>query len=144
MKDDDTPPRGAQGCLSWLMISGGGMIVLGVAAVILFILAARDPTSISYQILRVIRGQKGAEELATEIIIDRLAYKNKVSRADAAKLKREMGPISRDLPALSEGEKHQLAMLIRKAMEDGVVNDGELGVIRAYTRRSAADGDAEP
>jgi hypothetical protein len=55
-----------------------------------------------------------------------------------------MQPIARELPLLSEGEKHKLAMVIREAAADGRVTPDDLARIREYSSRSARDGDARP
>ena len=105
---------------------------------------ADDPTSTAYLVLEVIRGEKGAELAVTEFIVGRMARKAGVPAEETAALKRELGPISEELPRLSEGEKEKLAMLIRAGMEDGHLTDDEIAAIREYSYRSARDGNAKP
>ena len=85
-----------------------------------------------------------AEEFITEAIIDRMAKKAGVPPGELAALKRELGPITRDLPRLSEGGKGKLANLIRGAIEDGRITDDELATIRLYSYGSARDGNVKP
>lgn len=119
------------------------MVVAAWAAIVLA-RGARDPTSTAYQLLAVIRGEKGTELAVTEIIVDRLARKAGVPADETAALKRELVPISEELPRLSEGEKEKLAMLIRGSIEDGRLTDDEIAAIRDYSYRSARDGNAKP
>jgi hypothetical protein len=105
---------------------------------------ANDPTSTGYEVLRVVRGELPAEQFLTEAIVDRMAVKAGVPPDERAALLREMGPISRDLPRLSEGEKEKLANLIRGAISDGHISDEELSTIRLYSYDSARDGNVKP
>ena len=143
MAIDDTGRR-RRGCLVGALVLAGAELALVAAALIWFGRAADDPTSTGYELLRVIRGETPAEEFITEAIIGRIAKKAGVPPDEVAALKREMGPISKDLPRLSEGEKEKLATLIRSAVEDGRVTDDELAAIRSYSYRSARDGNAKP
>ena len=120
------------------------MMVLAACAAIVLARGARDPASGAYLILAVIRGDKDAELAVTEVIADRLAREAGLPADEAAALKRELEPISKELPLLSEGEKQRLALLIRQSMADGRVTDEELAAIRAYSYRSARDDDAKP
>lgn|GEM_PF-1746304 len=133
-----------RGCFVAGLVFAGAVAALAAAALIWFGRAAGDPASTGYQLLQVIRGQKPAEEWVTEAVVDRLARKAGVPPGEVAALKRELGPISAELPRLSEGEKQKLATLIRSAMEDGRITDDELAVIRDYSYRSARDGNAKP
>ncbi len=143
MAIDDTGRR-RRGCLVGALVLAGAELALVAAALIWFGRAADDPTSAGYELLRVIRGETPAEVFITEAIIERMAKKAGVPPDEVAALKREMGPISKDLPRLSEGEKEKLATLIRSAVEDGRVTDDELAAIRSYSYRSARDGNAKP
>lgn len=115
-----------------------------VAGVIAFVRWTGSPYAAGRVVREVLRGERGAEEAVTEIIIDRMAREANVPPDEVAALKRELGPISRDLPALSEGEKHKLAMLIRKSVEDGRLEEEEVAAIRDYSYFSARDGNAKP
>lgn len=106
--------------------------------------AANNPTSRGYRLLQVVRGEKPAEEWVTEVIIGRLAEKADLPPEQVAALERELGPISKDLPRLSEGEKHKLATLIRTSIADGRLTEEEIAAIREYSYRSARDGNAKP
>jgi len=126
-------------------------VAVGVAAVISLCVgvfcAARwtgDAAGAGHDLLLVLRGEKNAEEWITEIIIERMAYEAHLPPAEAAALKREMEPISDELPLLSEGEKHKLAMLLRKSVADGRLTTVEIATIRAYSYSAAHDGDARP
>jgi hypothetical protein len=119
-------------------------VVVAAWAAIVLARGADDPTSTAYVILSVIRGEKDAELAVTEVIVDRLARKAGVPADETAALKRELGPISEELPRLSEGEKEKLAMLIRGSIEDGRLTEGEIAAIRDYSYRSARDGNAKP
>ncbi len=143
MAIDDTGRR-RRGCLVGALVLAGAELALIAAALIWFGRAVDDPTSAGYGLLRVIRGETPAEVFITEAIIERMAKKAGVPPDEVAALKREMGPISKDLPRLSEGEKEKLATLIRGAVEDGRVTDDELAAIRSYSYRSARDGNAKP
>jgi hypothetical protein len=136
--------RGRRGCLVGALVLAVAALAALVGASIWLTGAARDPTSTGYELLRVVRGEMPPEEFITEAIIDRMANKAGVPPDERAALKRELGPISRDLPRLSEGEKEKLANLIRDAVEDGRVTDDELATIRLYSYRSARDGNVKP
>ncbi|HUU57458.1 MAG TPA: hypothetical protein VMW93_08960 [bacterium] len=136
--------RSRRGCLPAVIIAGGAVLVVAAWAAIVLARGARDPTSTAYQLLAVIRGEKGTELAVTEIIVDRLARKAGVPADETAALKRELVPISEELPRLSEGEKEKLAMLIRGSIEDGRLTDDEIAAIRDYSYRSARDGNAKP
>ena len=120
------------------------MVAASLGFVIWVGISARDETSMGYQILNVVRGKASAEDLVTRIIIRRLAEKAHVPPSETAKLEREIGTISGDLPYLSEGEKHKLAMLIRESMTDGRLTDAEIAQVKEYSYRSARDKDAKP
>lgn len=136
--------RSRRGCLVAVIIAGGAVLVLAAWAAIALNRGADDPSSTAYLVLEVIRGEKGAELAVTEFIVDRLARKAGVPAEETAALKRELGPISEELPRLSEGEKEKLAMLMRAGMEDGRLTDEEIAAIREYSYRSARDGNAKP
>ncbi len=143
MAIEDTGRR-RRGCLVAALVLAGAVLALVAAALIWFGRAADDPTSTGYELLRVIRGETPPEEFITEVVIERMAKKTGVPPDEVAALKREMGPISKDLPRLSEGEKEKLATLIRGAIEDGRVTEDELAAIRSYSYRSARDGNVKP
>ncbi len=126
------------------MVAACVVLACAVAVAVWLGRAAKDPTSTGYELLRVFQGEMPAEQLITEIVIDRMARKAGVPADEVAALKRELGPISKDLPNLSEGEKEELANLIRGAIEDGRVTDDELAVIREYSYWSARDGNVKP
>jgi hypothetical protein len=136
--------RGRRGCLVGVIVVAGVVLASAVAVGVWLYLAANDPTSTGYELLRVARGEMPAEQLLTEIVVGRMARRAGVPADEAAALEREVGPISRDLPNLSEGEKEKLANLIRGAIEDGRVTDDELAAIREYSYRSARDGNVKP
>ncbi|HUV85948.1 MAG TPA: hypothetical protein VMX79_02420 [bacterium] len=136
--------RGRRGCLVGALVLACAALALIVSVLIWLGRAAGDPTSTGYELLRVVRGEMPAEEFVTEAIIDRMAKKAGVPPDEVAALKRELGPITRDLPRLSEGEKEKLANLIRGAVEDGRVTDDELATIRLYSYESARDGNVKP
>ena len=136
--------RRRRGCLVGALVLASAVLALIAATLIWFGRAADDPTSTGYELLRVVWGEIPAEEFITEAIIERMAKKTGVPPEEVAALKRELGPISRDLPRLSEGEKEKLATLIRSAIEDGRVTEDELAAIRLYSYRSARDGNAKP
>jgi hypothetical protein len=136
--------RGRRGCLVGLLVLAGAVLALVAATLIWLGRAADDPTSTGYEVLRVVRGEIPAEEFITEIVIDRMGKKAGVPPNEVAALKRELGPISAELPRLSEGEKEKLATLIRTAIEDGRVTDDEVAAIREYSYRSARDGNVKP
>ncbi len=135
---------GRRGCLVGVIVVAGVVLVSAVVVGVWLYLAAKNPASTGYELLRVARGEMPAEQLLTEIVVSRMARRAGVPADEAAALEREVGPISRDLPNLSEGEKEKLAKLIRGAIEDGRVTDDELTAIREYSYRSARDGDAKP
>jgi hypothetical protein len=135
---------GRRGCLVGALILAVAALAALVGGAIWLSGAADDPTSTGYELVRVLRGEMPAEEFITEAIIERMAKKAGVPPAEVAALKRELGPISRDLPRLSEGEKEKLANLIRGAIEDGRVTEDELAAIRLYSYRSARDGNIKP
>lgn len=143
MAIDDTGRR-RRGCLVGALVLAGAELALIAVALIWFGRAVDDPASAGYGLLRVIRGETPPEVFITEAIIERMAKKTGVPPDEVAALKREMGPISEDLPRLSEGEKEKLATLIRSAVEDGRVTDDELTAIRSYSYRSARDGNVKP
>lgn len=143
MAIEDTGRR-RRGCLVGALVLASAVLALVAAALIWLGRAADDPGSAGYELVRVIRGEIPAEEFLTEVIIGRMAKKAGVPSGEVAALKRELGPISRDLPRLSEGEKEKLATLIRSAIEDGRVTEDELAAIRSYSYRSARDGNAKP
>jgi hypothetical protein len=120
------------------------VVALAVVVAAWLARAAQDPTSTGYELLRVARGETSAEQFITEIVVSRMARRAGVPADEAAALEREVGPISRDLPNLSEGEKEKLANLIRGAIADGRVTDDELAAIREYSYRSARDGNVKP
>jgi hypothetical protein len=136
--------RGRRGCLVGVLVFACAALAAIVGASIWLTGAAGDPTSTGYELLRVVRGEMPPEEFITEAIIDRMAKKAGVPPDELAALKRELGPISRDLPRLSEGEKQKLANLIRGAVEDGHISDEELATIRLYSYGSARDGNVKP
>ena len=136
--------RSRRGCLIAIIIAGVAVLVVATLAAIVLARGADDPTSTAYVILSVIKGEKDAELAVTEIIVDRLARKAGVPAEETAALKRELVPISDELPRLSEGEKEKLAMLIRAGIEDGRLTDDEIAAIRDYSYRSARDGNAKP
>jgi hypothetical protein len=133
-----------RGCLVGVIVVAGVMLAFAVIVAVWLGLAAKNPTSTGYELLRVARGEMPAEQLITEIVIERMARNAGVPADEVAALKRELGPISKDLPNLSEGEKEKLANLIRGAIEDGRVTDDELAVIREYSYWSARDGNVKP
>ena len=136
--------RSRRGCLIAVIIAAGVALVLAAGVGIILHRGADDPTSTAFLVLEVIRGEKGAELAVTEFIVDRLARKAGVPAEETAALKRELGPISEELPRLSEGEKEKLAMLIRADIEDGRLTEDEIAAIREYSYRSARDGNAKP
>jgi len=136
--------RSRRGCLVAVIIAAGALLVLAAGVGIILHRGADDPSSTAYLVLEVIRGEKGAELAVTEFIVGRMARKAGVPAEETAALKRELGPISEELPRLSEGEKEKLAMLIRAGMEDGHLTDDEIAAIREYSYRSARDGNAKP
>ncbi len=139
---EESPRR--RGCLvTSLALAGAAFLIVAVAAAFV-IRWSHEPASVGYRLLLVVRGEKRAEELVTEIIIERLAEEAGIPPAGVDGLKRELGPMSEDLPAMSEGEKHELAMLIRKAIGDGRLDDEEVALIREYSRKAARDGDDKP
>ncbi len=119
-------------------------VVVVAVLVFLFVRWAGGDSEESRLVVGVLRGRLDAEEAATEIIIRRMAREANVPAAELEALTRELRPISRDLPALSEGEKHKLAMLIRKSVADGRLTADEVQAIRGYSYRSARDGDGRP
>ncbi len=143
MAIDDTGRR-RRGCLVGALVLAGAELALIAVALIWFGRAVDDPASAGYGLLRVIRGETPPEVFITEAIIERMAKKTGVPPDEVAALKRELGPISRDLSRLSEGEKEKLATLIRGAIEDGRVTEDELAAIRSYSYRSARDGNVKP
>jgi hypothetical protein len=142
--DGDDELRRGRGCL-YAAIAVAGVVVALVVVTLLWVnRAANDPASRGYRLLQVVRGEKPAEEWVTEVIIGRLAKKADLPPEQVAALERELGPISKDLPRLSEGEKHKLATLIRTSIADGRLTDEEIAAIREYSYRSARDGNAKP
>jgi hypothetical protein len=137
-------PGGSRGCLVSVIVAGAVLVAALLTFIIWVGVSARDTTSMGYQILSVIRGEASAEDLVTKIIIRRLAEKANVPPAETAKLEREIQPLAADLPYLSEGEKHKLAMLIRESMTDGRIEDAEIRQIKEYSYRSARDKDTKP
>jgi hypothetical protein len=133
-----------RGCLVGVIVVAGAVVALAVVVAAWLARAAQDPTSTGYELLRVARGETSAEQFITEIVVSRMARRAGVPADEAAALEREVGPISRDLPNLSEGEKEKLANLIRGAIADGRVTDDELAAIREYSYRSARDGNVKP
>jgi len=128
-----------------LALAAAVLIVVGVVVLVfLFMRWAGAAPGEGRLVVAVLRGDMGAEEAVTEIIISRMAREGNVPPEELAALTRELRPISRELPALSEGEKHKLAMLIRKSVEDGRLTDDEVRAVRDYSYRSARDGDARP
>jgi len=136
--------RGGRGCLAALGVAAAAVVIVVVAGVVWLARGAGDPNSTEHGLLDVLRGQANAEEFVTEVIVRRMADEAGVPPAEADRLEREMAPLSRDLPYMSEGEKHKLAMIIRHSIEDGRVTDEELRMIRDYGYRAARDGDAKP
>jgi hypothetical protein len=141
IEDNGRRPRG---CLVGALILAGAVLALVLAAAVWLGGAARDPTSTGYGLLRVMKGEMPAEQLMTEIVIDRMAKRAGVPADEATALKRELASISKELPNLSEGEKEKLANLIRGAIDDGRVTEDELAAIREYSYRSARDGNVKP
>ncbi|NIT35639.1 MAG: hypothetical protein GTN49_03925 [candidate division Zixibacteria bacterium] len=142
--DGDDELRRGRGCFVTAIAVAGTVAALVVLALLWVNRAANDPASRGYRLLQVVRGEKPAEEWVTEVIIGRLAKKADLPPEQVAALERELGPISRDLPWLSEGEKHKLAALIQASIEDGRLTDDEIAAIREYSYRSARDGNAKP
>jgi len=143
MNSEDTV-RSRRGCLAAIVVAAGAVFIVAAWAAIVLNRGADDPASTAYLVLEVIRGEKDAEFAVTEFIVDRLARKAGVPAEETAALKRELVPISEELPRLSEGEKEKLAMLIRADIEDGHLTDDEIAAIREYSYRSARDGNAKP
>lgn len=135
---------GSRGCLVIFIVAAAVLVATVIGFAVWVGVSARDETSMGYQILEVVRGKASSEDLVTRIIIRRMAEKAHVPPAEALKLEREMGTISADLPYLSEGEKHKLAMIIRESMTDGHIADDEIRQIKDYSYRSARDKDAKP
>jgi len=142
--DEEARPGANRGFVIAALVVVAAVVVAAVLGVASFLRWTGDPAGVGHEFWLVLRGQKSAELLVTEIIIDRMAYETHLSPAEAEALKRELGPISKDLPYLSEGEKHKLAMLVRKAVEDGKLTDDEVAAIRSYSHTAARDGDAKP
>jgi hypothetical protein len=142
--DSEANVRRRRGCLTGIVIAGAALMAVAACCAIVLARGARDPASTAYLILAVIRGDKDAELAVTEFIADRLARKAGLPADETAALKRELEPISKELPFLSEGEKQRLALLIRQGMADGRLTDDELAAIRDYSYRSARDDDAKP
>jgi hypothetical protein len=139
-----TERRPGRGCLLAAVLVGGATLAALIGVGIYLGHSAGDPASFGYGLLSVIDGRKSAEQWVTEIIVGRLAAEAGVPPEEAAALEREMGPISEELPRLSEGEKSKLAALIRDAVADGEVTPEELTALREYSYRSARDGNAKP
>jgi hypothetical protein len=136
--------RGGRGCFAALTAAAAVVVIAVVAGVVWLARGAGDPNRVEHRLLAVLRGEGNAEEFVTEVIVRRMADEAGVPPAEADRLEREMAPLSRDLPYMSEGEKHKLAMMIRHSIEDGRVTDEELRMIRDYGYRAARDGDAKP
>jgi hypothetical protein len=142
--DSEDKVRSRRGCLVAIIIAAGALVVVAAGAAIILSRGADEPSSTAYLVLEVVRGEKGAELAVTEFIVERLARKAGVPAEETAALRRELGPISEELPRLSEGEKQKLAMLIRADIEDGRLTAEEIAAIREYSYRSARDGNAKP
>jgi hypothetical protein len=136
--------RPRKGCLAASLAVAGVALVLAVVVAVVLVRWTGDAAGTGHLLLSVLKGEKPFEQAITEIIIKRMAEEANVPPAEVEKLNRELGGISGDLPELSEGEKHELAMLIRKAVADGRLEDEEITNIREYSRRSARDGDVKP
>lgn len=142
--DEVKKERRGRGCIVAVIVLVGGIGAFLVVSLIYLGVTAGDPDSFGAQLWLVIGGEKEADLLITEIIVDRLTKRAGVPPDEAAALKRELGPISEQLPRLSEGEKNKLAQLIREAIADGRVPPEEIAVIRDYSYKSARDGNSIP
>lgn len=124
LKADNGKPRG---CLAALLILAI-IIIISVIGIWRWSIT----TSGGEVLLQVLKGNKGLEDLTTDLAMTNVMRKNGVPEEEYRELETRLGDIKPAVNAMDEGEKGIFAAKINDAAGDGHLSEGEIDDIVSY------------